>query len=152
LSPQSDVPFVPQKQPEQPREPLPPIEDRFKELQALVALLEASLAELRSDQQPGLGHNKGPTFASVEDLSDVDDLIALLKERGPQPPSDPKPLMEQGEKALRVSERIWNAVLTLGGEMAKGAAREIGGQLVKLIGISYLIHDVYRALVDWLSS
>jgi len=45
--------------------------------------LEAGLAELRSDGKVGPGHNKGPAFAPVEDLSDVDDLIALLKQEGP---------------------------------------------------------------------
>jgi len=40
-------------------------------------------AELRSDGKVGPGRNKGPAFAPVEDLSDVDDLIALLKQEGP---------------------------------------------------------------------
>jgi hypothetical protein len=55
----------------------------FEELQASVALLEASVTQLRrelSRRDIGIGHNQGPDFSPlpIEELSDVDDLIALL--------------------------------------------------------------------------
>lgn len=131
---------------------LPSIEVRFEALQARVALLEAGLAaRRRDDRQIGPGHNQGPALVPVEDLSDVDDwLLALLKEKGPRPPPDPTSLIEQGEKALRVSERISNAAMTVGAEMAKGAAREVGKELLEWIGIGQLIKDLFLALKDWL--
>jgi hypothetical protein len=131
---------------------LPPIEVRFETLQARVALLEAGLeAHRRDDRQIGPGHNQGPAFTPVEDLSEVDDwLIALLKEKGPRPPPDPTSLIEQGEKALRISERISNAAVTLGAEMAKGGAREAGKELLEWIGIGQLIKDLFLAIIDWL--
>jgi len=126
-------------------------EARFEALQARVALLEAGLAALRSDdRQIGPGHNRGPEFTPVEDLSDVDGLIALPKEQGPRPPTDPTPLIEQGEKALQVSEKILNAAKTVGTEMAKGAAREVGKKLLEWIGFAQLIKDLYLAFKDWL--
>ena len=125
---------------------------RFEALQTRVALLEAGLAELRGDdRQIGPGHNKGPAFTPVEDLSEVDDwILALLKEKGPSPPADPTSLIEKGEKALRISERISNAVMTLGAEMAKGGAREAGKELFTWIGVGQLIKDLFLALIDWL--
>jgi hypothetical protein len=114
-----------------------PLEVRFEILQARVALLEEGL---RHQKQPeiGPGHNQGPWF--VEDLSAVDDLlIRLLKEEGPAPPSDPTLLIEQGEKALKVSERIFSAVNALGIEMVKGAAREIGKEAFIWLGLAQLI-------------
>jgi hypothetical protein len=71
--------------------------------------------EIAAFQQPGMGHNKGPSFAPVadEELNDVDALIALLKDQGPTPPADPKPLIEQAEKTVRLAERIRNALLGL---------------------------------------
>jgi hypothetical protein len=78
-------------------------ETRFAELLGRVGLLEASLNQLRETIDPqqqrevGIGHNQGPDLAPVpiEELADVDDLIALLKEQRPEPPSDPTPLVEQ---------------------------------------------------------
>jgi len=53
------------------------------------------------DKEIGIGHNQGPDFAPipVEELDDVDDLIALLKEQGPVPPTDPTELTEGSQKA-----------------------------------------------------
>jgi hypothetical protein len=114
--------------------------------------LEAGLAELRSpEREIGPGHNKGPPFASgVDDLSDVDELIRRLKQEGQKPPPDPAPLIEQANKAGRVADRIWNAVTVLGAEIAKGAARQVGKEIIELAGIVYLIKSVIDALMHWL--
>jgi|HubBroStandDraft_3_1064219.scaffolds.fasta_scaffold246831_1 hypothetical protein len=83
-------------------------EARFLDLLGRVTLLEASLNQLRReltvsahDKEIGIGHNQGPDFAPlpVEELDDVDDLIALLKEQGPVPPTDPTELTEGRQKA-----------------------------------------------------
>lgn len=83
-------------------------EARFLDLLGRVTLLEASLNQLRReltvsahDKEIGIGHNQGPDFAPipVEELDDVDDLIALLKEQGPVPPTDPTELTEGSQKA-----------------------------------------------------
>jgi hypothetical protein len=134
-------------------------DDPYSRLQERVALLEASVQQLRSalatsSPSAGIGHNQGPVFAPVpiEDLQWVDDLVALLKEQGPTPPPDLKPLMEKTEKAVRLGELIENGLLSLGAELAKGAAREAGKELLAShwAAVSHWIGSVYRALSTWL--
>lgn len=111
---------------------------KFDEMQARVAMLELSLEQLRSAlaqpnrRQPGIGHNQGPEFSPVPiaDLDDIDKLIALLKESGPAPPPDPAPLIEQNAKVAALGDRINHGLIDLGKEIAKGAAREMGKELL----------------------
>jgi hypothetical protein len=135
------------------------MEDPYSRLQERVALLESSVQQLRSalatsSPTVGMGHNQGPEFAPVpiEDLQWVDDLVALLKEQGPTSPPDLKPLMEKTEKAVRLGEMIENGLLSLGAEMAKGAAREVGKELLAShwAAVCHWIGSVYRALSIWL--
>jgi hypothetical protein len=131
----------------------------FEELQASVALLEASVTQLRrelSRRDIGIGHNQGPDFSPlpIEELSDVDDLIALLKDRGPLPPSDPTPLIQQNAKVAALGERINEGLIGLGKEMARGAAREVGRELIAIhwAAVSGWIKSVGVALLTWLGS
>jgi hypothetical protein len=126
-------------------------------LQAQVALLESSLAQLRTElaaanRTVGIGHNQGPPFAPVplEELDEIDNLIALLKEQGPQPPSDPAPLIAQNAKVTSMAERISQSSIDLGKEMAKGGAREIGKELVAWLAVGTLIKSVGAALLSFL--
>jgi hypothetical protein len=135
-------------------------EDPYSQLQARVVLLESSVQQLRSALATsstgvvGMGHNQGPEFAPVpiEDLQWADDLVALLKAQGPTPPADLKPLMEKTEKAVRLGEMIENGLLSLGAELAKGAAREVGKELLAShwAAVCHWIGSVYRALSTWL--
>src|SRR5262249_35250640 len=122
-------------------------ETRYTELQARVALLESSVDQLRHqlessarDREIGIGHNQGPAFApvSIEELDEIDHLIALLKDRGPAPPSDPTPLIEQNAKITALGERINAGVIDIGKEMAKGVAREAGRELLAWLAVGAL--------------
>jgi hypothetical protein len=135
-------------------------EARYADLQARVTLLEGSLHELRSElatprqQEVGIGHNRGPAFAPVrvEELDEVDTLIALLKDRGPTPPTDPAPIIEQNEKVTRIGQRISDGLVELGKEIAKGAAREVGKEALApyWTAIAHWIASVGHTLLVWL--
>jgi hypothetical protein len=132
-------------------------EARFEELKGRVALLETSLSELRREiRKPeiGIGHNRGPDFAPVpvEDLKQIDDLIALLKEQRPTPPSDSAELVELSERATHLSARINSGLMSLGVELAKGAAREGGRHLLIPLwtAVSHGIDWVVEALRVWI--
>lgn len=136
-------------------------ESRYEELQARVALLESSVDQLRrelvsSSREVGIGHNQGPAFAPVpvEELHEIDDLVALLKDRGPMPPSDPTPLIEQNARVAKLGEKINKGLIDLGTEMAKGAAGEMGKQLIVACWAAVYgwIKSVGAALLTWLSS
>jgi hypothetical protein len=136
-------------------------EFRFIQLQARVALLESSLNVLRhelaspaAERKIGPGHNQGPDFlpVPVEQLDDVDRLIALLKDRGHAPPADPTPLIEQNEKVALLSGRINAGLIALGTEMTKGAAREAGKEILAShwASVSHWIASVGHAMLVWL--
>jgi hypothetical protein len=132
----------------------------FEVLTGRVALLETLVNELRREinvsapKEVGIGHNRGPEFAPapIEDLDDVDELIALLKEQGPNPPTDPTPLVEQSERASLLSAKINQALGVVGSELAKGAAREGGKHLLVPLwtALSHGIDLVIQALRIWL--
>jgi hypothetical protein len=136
-------------------------ETRYTELQARVTLLESSLDVLRQeiasqtpDRKIGPGHNRGPDFlpVPVEELDDIDQLIALLKESGPTPPADRAPLIEQDAKVIALGDRISTGLLTLGAEMSKGAARESGKELLAAhwTSVAHWIVSVSHTLLIWL--
>jgi hypothetical protein len=132
-------------------------EAAYQDLMARVALLEAAVSSLLTVGEPaiGIGHNKGPSdfeAVSAEDLDNVNDLIALLKEQGPIPPSDPTKLIERNEKALQLSARINEGLVALGTEIAKGSAREAGKEMFVPLwtALSHCITSVSHALLTWL--
>jgi hypothetical protein len=110
----------------------------YAELRTRVTLLESSLVELRRNLDApaqigdiGIGHNQGPPFAPIspDELLQVDELIALLKDRGPDKPID-SPVIEQSKRAQQVSKHITDGVLELGKELSKGGAREAGKEML----------------------
>jgi hypothetical protein len=132
---------------------------RYEELQARVALLESAVYQVRhqsissaQDREVGVGHNQGPALAlvSAEELDEIDKLVALLKDRGPVPPADPTPLIEQSAKADALGKKIIDGVVAIGKEMAKGAAREVGRELFAWLAVSTLISMVVQTLRTWL--
>jgi hypothetical protein len=140
-----------------------PSEDRFSELLGRVALLEASLRQLRreahtsaGEREIGPGHNQGPEFDPVpaEELGDVDDLIALLKQQGPVPPADPTELAEQSQKASQVSGKIKQYLDNFAIEAFKGAGGEIGKRLAQApiwVAVYHGIDRVTEVLALWLT-
>jgi hypothetical protein len=136
-------------------------DSRFQEMQARVALLETSVSALRREMnmsrraaEVGIGHNLGPEFelASAEELDDIDDLIALLKEQRPNARSDPANLIERSRRATDIAEKINQGLLVLGTELAKGAAREAGKEMLIPLwtAVSSWIISVGPAVVTWL--
>jgi hypothetical protein len=136
-------------------------EARYSELQAQVALLEASMAQLRCEldeakgRPVGIGHNRGPDLAPVttEELDDVDQFIALLKEQGPVPPLDPKPLIEQSQNATLIANKIKQYLDTFALEGFKSAGSEFGKLLVQApfwIALGTSILSVSQALIVWI--
>jgi hypothetical protein len=138
-------------------------ESRFIGLQARVALLESSLTLLRHELASpaaqrivGPGHNQGPDFEpiAVEELSDVDDLIAQLKEQGPVPPADTTKLTERSQNAARVSGKIKQYLDGFAVEAFKGAGGEVGKRLAQApfwMAVVYSIGRVTEALALWLA-
>jgi hypothetical protein len=136
---------------------------RFEELTGRVALLEASLSQLRRevnastpDREIGPGHNRGPDFTPVpiEELDDVDNLIALLKEQSPVPPADPIELTNLSQKASRVSDKIKQYLDEFASEVAKKAGGEFGKRLAQApiwIAVYHGINQVTEALAVWLT-
>jgi hypothetical protein len=134
-------------------------ESPFEALMGRVALLETSLSELRRElnasTEIGIGHNRGPEFdlASAEELDDVDELIALLKEQGPNPPTDRTNLVERSQRATLIAEKINAGLFAIGDELAKGAAREAGKQMLIPLwsAVSQWITSAGHALLIWLA-
>jgi hypothetical protein len=125
------------------REQLAVVRRSHADLHTAIDRLERAVA----DQRPGIGHNQGPPI-SFEELHDVDDrLLALLKEEGRTVNGadaiDPKPLIEQAEKAKRLSGQIftWLGVLALG--VVKLGAGEVAKDLT-----APLWQDVAHRLAD----
>jgi hypothetical protein len=136
------------------------IEPPFEVLMRRVALLETSLSELRRELNAptsvGIGHNRGPEFnlASDEELDDIDELIALLKEQGPNPPTDRKNLVERSQRATLIAEKINAGLFAIGDELAKGAAREAGKEMLIPLwtAVSHWIASVGHGLLTWLGN
>jgi hypothetical protein len=139
-------------------------EARFLELMGRVTLLGASLNQLRREltistgnKQIGIGHNQGPDFEPIpfEELDEVDDLIALLLEQGPVPPSDPTEIIERSQKATRISDKIKQYLDVFASEVAKGAGGEIGKRLVQVpiwMAVYHGIDRVTQALAVWIGT
>lgn len=124
--------------------------DRYAELQARVALLESSISEIKRQKAPPVDarHNQGPP---LEDLDDYSDLIALLKDRGPNDPIDKSAIISQIQKVEQTSSKLKQWLIDYGGEMAKGAARELG-KLAVLPALSALVYwadEVIRYFISF---
>jgi hypothetical protein len=131
----------------------------FAALQARVVMLESAVTGLRqlltpTARQIGPGHNQGPDFLPVpiEDLDEIDHLVALLKEQGPERPQDSTPLIQQDEKVVQIGDRITSALLHLGNAVATGAAMEAGKELYlnHWASVSHWISAVSSALLAFL--
>ena len=73
---------------------------------------------------------RGKTGPRLEDLDEIDSLVALLRGTGPRPPPAARTvILEQAEGAMRVSERIRGLVVTAATEGAKLGSREVAKDL-----------------------
>lgn len=127
---------------------------------AVAALVDDTVARLRAletppaDQPPGMGHDQGPSFAPLapEELDEVEQLTALLKDRGPTPlPAERAALIEQTEKTtIRLSDKIRSALL----EVAKGGLRELGKEASHPLwgALAYWLGELWHHVKNWLTS
>jgi hypothetical protein len=135
------------------------IEARFQDVLRLHADLSSSIDRLRSavtasaTREIGPGHNQGP---SLEDLDDVEGLIALLKDQGPRVKTaiDAKALIEQTEKVKRLPERIWRLLAAAGLLVAGVGVREVTKDLTAPLwdDVTHRIVDLCHAIEVWVSS
>jgi hypothetical protein len=135
------------------------------QLMARVVLLEASVAGLlaarqspgRKGEAPGIGHNGGPFEdepVGFEEIKEIENLIALLKEQGPQPSAAHASITVLGERVRMIGEKIGPYFNELGLAFARGAGQELGKRLVQApfwLAIAAEIPRVVEALNHWLS-
>jgi hypothetical protein len=146
-----------------PVEPPPPpadaregdIEARFQDALRRAADLTSVIDQLRrasTGREIGPGHNQGP---SLEDLDQVDDLIALLKDEGPRVKIavDARTLIEQTEKVKRLPERIWSLLAAAGLFVLGVGAREVTKDLTAPLwdDVAHRIVDLCHAIEVWVS-
>jgi len=136
----------------------------YETLMARVALLEAALLPVlptsnsRDENAIGIGHNRGPSDfepASVEELVQIDQLIALLKEQGPIPPTNSAPILDLQTKTSKTATKIKEYVDECGKAAAKGFGEETGKRLAQSpfwIALFYQMGQVSEALIRWLSN
>lgn len=145
-------------------EPPPPADARdeeikaaFREVSRCQAELSASMERLRSavsasPPEIGPGHNQGP---SLEDLDEVDEWIARLKDEGPRVKTavDAKALIEQTEKVKRLPERIWSSLIAAGVIVLGVGGREVIKDLTAPLwdNVAHKIVDLCHAIEVWLS-
>jgi integrase len=79
----------------------------------------------------------------------VDDLIALLKEQGPVPPSDPTELTERSQKAKRISDKIKQYLDGFAVEAFRSAGGEIGKRLAQVPLWITLYHGIIESPKHW---
>jgi len=100
----------------------------------------------------GPGHNLGPP---LQDLVQVDDLIALLKDEGPRVKTvvDAKALIVQTEKVKRLPERIWSWLTAAGLLVAGIGVREVTKDLTAPLwdDVAHKIVDLCHAIEVWVS-
>jgi hypothetical protein len=125
-------------------------------LEASFGQLRRELASHSQDREVGIGHNQGPDFTpvTIEELGEVDELIALLKEQDPVPTSDRTKLIENSQKATEVSDKIKQYLDTFAIEAFKNAGGEIGKRLAQApfwIALYTGIDRVTEALALWLT-
>lgn len=132
----------------------------FETLVARVAILEAAVQELRELREIGIGHNRPPagmeTFlpATSEDLNDIDEFIALLKEQPAVPAIVPPQLIEKGRRVSKVGAKIAELADMAAKEAVKAAGHEAGKRLVQLplwLSIAGAISGVAVALQNWIA-
>jgi hypothetical protein len=133
------------------------IKAAFREVSRCQAELSASMERLRSavsasPPEIGPGHNQGP---SLEDLDEVDEWIALLKDEGPRVKTavDAKALIEQTEKVKRLPERIWNLLKAAGLLVLGVGVHEVTKDLTAPLwdNVAHKIVDLCHAIEVWVS-
>jgi hypothetical protein len=131
------------------------IEAHFQEALRRAANLTSCIDQLRKasrTREIGPGHNQGP---SLEDLDDVEDLIALLKDQGPRVKTaiDAKALIEQTEKVKWLPERIWSLLKAAGLFVLGVGAHEVTKDLTAPLwdDVAHRIVDLCRAIEVWAS-
>jgi hypothetical protein len=136
----------------------------YETLMARVALLEAALLPLlptstsRDELAIGIGHNRAPIefgAASVDDLMEINQLIGLLKDQGPTPPTNPAPILELETKTGNTATKIKEYIDDCGKAATKGFGEETGKRLAQSpfwIALFYQMGQVSEALIRWLSN
>jgi len=136
------------------------IEADYENLMARAALLEAAVSSLLSvgESAIGIGHNRGPSDfepVSVDDLVEINQLIALLKEQGPIPPTNPAPILDLQAKTGKTATKVKEYVEDVGKAAAKGFGEEIGKRLAQSpfwIALYHQMGQVSEALIVWLTN
>ena len=117
----------------------------------LTSLID-QLRKASTAREIGPGHNQGP---SLEDLDDVEDLIALLKDQGPRVKTafDAKALIEQTEKVKRLPERIWSLLKAAGLLVLGVGVHEVTKDLTAPLwnDVAHRIVDLCHAIEVWVS-
>jgi len=131
------------------------IEARFQEALRHAADLTSCIDQLRkasTRRKIGPGHNQGPP---LQDLVQVDDLIALLKDEGPRVKTvvDAKALIVQTEKVKRLPERIWSWLKAAGLLVIGIGAHEVTKDLTAPLWdeVAHRIVDLCHAIEVWVS-
>jgi hypothetical protein len=155
---ESQPPFVPP-----PLDPPPPpadaregdIEARFQDALRRAADLTSVIDELRkasTGREIGPGHNQGPP---LQELDQVDDLVALLKDEGPRVKTaiDAKALIAQTEKVKRLPERIWSLLKAAGLMVAGVGVHKVTEDLTTPLwdDVAHRIVDLCHAIEVWVS-
>jgi hypothetical protein len=127
----------------------------FQEALRCAAELASLIDQLRkasSGRQIGPGHNQGP---SLEDLDDVEELIALLRDQGPRVKTavDAKALIEQTEKVKRLPERIWNLLKAAGLMVAVVGVHKVTEDLTAPLwnNVAHRIADLCHIIEVWVT-
>lgn len=131
------------------------IEACFQEALRRAADLTSCIDQLRkasTAREIGPGHNQGP---SLEDLDDVEDWIALLKDQGPRAKTaiDAKALIEQTEKVKRLPERIWSLLKAAGWLVAGVGVHKVTENLTAPLwdDVAHKIVNLCHAIEVWVS-
>jgi hypothetical protein len=131
------------------------IEASFKEVERCQVELTSAMHRLRTaltGREAGPGHNQGPP---LQDLDEVDDLIALFKYEGPRIKTafDAKPLIEQTEKIKLLPERIWSWLKAAGWGVAGIGLHKVTENLTAPLwdDVAHKISDLCRAIEVWVS-
>jgi hypothetical protein len=131
------------------------IETSFQEALRRAADVTSLIDQLRkasTGREIGPGHNRGP---SLDDLDEVEELIALLKEDGPKVKTkiDAKALIEQTEKVKTLPERIWSLLKAAGLMVGTIGLHEVTKDLTAPIWdeVVHKIIDLCEAIEVWVS-
>ncbi|MDI1265767.1 MAG: hypothetical protein PS018_21185 [bacterium] len=135
--------------------------DEYNELMASVAVLEATLHQFQS-RTIGIGHNHPPEPldepacpVSDDDITDIERLIALLKEQPPAPLDLPVEVVNQSKKVSKIGEKLSEYCDTFAAAMFKSAGTAAGKRLIEApfwLALAAAISKVSSALVPWLNT